>query len=255
MVRTVLPPDDSAASPPVDATGGHLRRPAPAEARRPPATPERPVPAIAHALRRPTSTAATSTSTSIPGRPPDDPRTTPDGAVPERQRIVRRRHRAVSGRRRPLTRPLPCPDELVHTHDGEPPSGLRASSSGLGAPSSTRMPRPRPSRALSTRFPTAVLLSVDIALSGRPTAHIVAASRTRTQHVGGVVHSHPQDSCGYSHPRNACARGGPQVPTCRDKSRQDRGFPPETCGRAGSYTPCGRHHHARSVHSSVDSCG
>ena len=67
-----------------------------------------------------------------------DPRTnpgrTPDGAVPERQRIVRRRHRAVSGRRRPLTRPLPCPDELVHTHDGAPPSGLRASSSGPRSP-------------------------------------------------------------------------------------------------------------------------
>ncbi len=125
----------------------------------------------------------------------------------------------------------------------------------LGASSSSGMPRPRPSRSLSTRFPTAVLSAVDIALSERPPPRIIAANRTRTQHVGGVVHSHPQGSCGYSHPQNAGAGGRPQRPTWRDKSRQDHGFPPETCGRASSYTPCGRHHHARSVHSSVDSCG
>lgn len=247
MVRTVLPPDDSAASPPVDTSAARLQPRRAGHPRHPSAPSLRSLTLCVDPRRPPRPRPRP--------RSPEDPGRTPDGAVPERQRIVRRRRRAVSGRRRPLTRPLPRPDELVHTHDGEPPSGLRASSSGLGAPSSTRMPRPRPSRALSTRFPTAVLLSVDIALSGRPTAHIVAATRTRTQHVGGVVHSHPQGSCGYSHPRNACARGGPQVPTCRDKSRQDRGFPPETCGRAGSYTPCGRHHHARSVHSSVDSCG
>lgn len=57
-----------------------------------------------------------------------------DGAVPQGRRNVRRRRRAASRRGRPLTRPPPCPDEFVHSFDGERPSGCRASSSGPRSP-------------------------------------------------------------------------------------------------------------------------
>ncbi len=207
-------PDDFAAP-----HGGRLCRPAPAVARRPPATtPERPGPAIAHALRRPRR----------PPRPrsptiPDDPRR--------------------SGTREATDRPSTASGRLASATSSHPTSAVpgRARArprrrAAVGLPRAFERSSERRRRAgcpvlappaHCPRFPTAVLSAVDIALSERPPPRIIAANRTRTQHVGGVVHSHPQGSCGYSHPQNAGAGGRPQRPTWRDKSRQDHGFPPK----------------------------
>lgn len=89
-----------------------------------------------------------------------------------------------------------------------------------GVASSSRTPKtlPHRSRVLSTGLPTAVPYSVDIGSKRPRDSPATILNDTRTQHVGGVVHSHPQDSCGYSHPRNADDDGGPQGLVCRDKS-------------------------------------
>lgn len=89
-----------------------------------------------------------------------------------------------------------------------------------GVASSSRTPKtlPHRSRVLSTGLPTAVPYSVDIGSKRPRDSPTTVVNDTRTQHVGGVVHSHPQDSCGYSHPRNADDDGGPQGRVCRDKS-------------------------------------
>lgn len=89
---------------------------------------------------------------------------------------------------------------------------------GLTRSSRTPKTLPHRSRVLSTGLPTAVPYSVDIGSKRPRDSPATAVNDTRTQHVGGVVHSHPQDPCGYSHPRNADDDGGPQGRVCRDKS-------------------------------------
>lgn len=89
---------------------------------------------------------------------------------------------------------------------------------GLTSSSPTPKTLPHLSRALSTGLPTVVLYSVEIDVKHRRASPATGRYDTRTQLVGGVVHSHPQDSCGYSHPRNADDDGGPQGLVCRDKS-------------------------------------
>lgn len=89
---------------------------------------------------------------------------------------------------------------------------------GLTSSSPTPKTLPHLSRALSTGLPTVVLYSVEIGVKHRRASPATGRYDTRTQLVGGVVHSHPQDSCGYSHPRNADDDGGPQGLVRRDKS-------------------------------------
>lgn len=72
MVRTVLPPDDSAASPPVDTSAARLQPRRAGHPRHPSAPSPRSLTLCVDPRRPPTST---STSTSIPGRPPDEPQT------------------------------------------------------------------------------------------------------------------------------------------------------------------------------------
>lgn len=89
---------------------------------------------------------------------------------------------------------------------------------GLTSSSPTPKTLPHLSRALSTGLPTVVQYSVEIGVKHRRASPATGRYDTRTQLVGGVVHSHPQDSCGYSHPRNADDDGGPQGLVRRDKS-------------------------------------
>lgn len=165
-----------------------------------------------------------------PASSSDDPRRSRSGSVPgfllsprsgsEITEIPRRPGRSSSGcrassRRDAVRRPR---TDRTRPH----PSGV---SSALSTAAGRRHqlvtdPKtlPHRSRVPSTGLPTAVPYSVDIGSKRARDSPATVVNDTRTQHVGGVVHSHPQDSCGYSYPRKADDDGGPQGRVCRDKS-------------------------------------